>query len=170
MKYLIALSIIQAAALGFFGLRVMKIDAQSDAIAMTVEANAKKSERGVANTHPATSAAISGPTVEEIRQIFREEIAAFNDQNLTQPGPGAMRSQADNDAGVVSDAAAAADQFHLRGAVVRDIDNYIGLGRIEPSQMADLQMKLARLPPEDRRAMLTRLTKAMNAGDLKGEF
>lgn len=170
MKYLIALSLIQAAALVFFGLRVMEIDERTEGIATIVEADAIKSERNIDNPYPEKASVVSGPTVEEIRQIFREEIAAFNEQNLVQPSRGATLSQTDNDAGANSDVASAADQFHLRGAVVRDIDNYIGLGRIEPSEMADLQMKIARLPPEDRRAMLTRLTKAMNAGDLKGEF
>ena len=67
-------------------------------------------------------------------------------------------------------AASAVDTIYLKDTIDRDLDSYIGLGKIEPAEMADLQFKIAKLPPGERREMLTRLTKAMNAGDLEGEF
>ena len=183
MKYLVALSFVQVAALGFLGFRVTEIDARSNNIAVLVEAYVAQSARAASersankpytvDTFSGRNAAGEENLIKEIRRIFREEIAASEGRPLPSSNRRAAMNRAGKGAGAgpeESPGAAPIDTVYLKDTLHREIESYIGLGRIEPVEMADLQRKMARLPDEDRREMLTRLTQAMNAGDLQGEF
>jgi len=170
MKYLIALSAFQAVLFGFFCIRVLEIDARTNDIAALAQADAAQIERPAADPYPADHVAVSGPTIGEFRQIIREEIAAFEDRLPVQSDRHIATGQTDNKTDNRSSAYSAADSLYLKASMHQDLDTYLGRGKIEPAEMANLQLQIARLPDEDRREMLTRLTKAMNAGELKGEF
>ena len=173
MRYLIGLSIVQAFALLFFGVRVMEVDARTDKIAALVQTSAaptKLTAMGASNPYERDSTTIQGgPSLDDIRLVVREELSAINESrpaSAQRTAPGQSVQTASTEAGALSPA----ESVFLKEETLRDIDSYVALGAISPAEMANLQIKIARLPPSDRREMLTRLTKAMNSGDLQGEF
>ena len=160
--------------LGFFGLRVMEIDARTDGISKIVEADAARHVSDRTDTYSGTSPTIYSPTIEDMRWAIREELAAIEGLSTAQENRSSSRGELGGRANAGPEArpggASSVDHIYLKDSVSKDVDNYIGFGKIAPAEMATLQMKIARLPPQDRREILSRLTKAMNAGDLEGEF
>jgi len=160
MKLLVALAVIQTAALAFLGFQILGIDERADEIAGTaaaMRAEPAQSAGLAAVSRPADPFGARGATADEIRQIVREEIAALRDAN-----PAAAYAATDDPPDVVVEA----DAQRLRESVRQDLDAYMRRGKIGEAEMADLQMKIAGLPAEQRREMLRELTKAMNSGGL----
>ena len=170
MKFLIALSAFQAVLIAFFGLRVMEIDARTNKIARIVETDATQTERPRTDSYSLNSSVRNSPTIEDIRHLLREELAALEEGSPLAQKRRLTSERSANNTSPNGGADSAVDTIYLKDTVVRDIDSYINLGRIEPAEMSVLQTKIARLPPSDRQEMLSKLTKAMNAGDLQGEF
>lgn len=166
LKWLIALAIAQILTLGFFGLRVLAIDDRTAELAMQAAA-ANDNEAAAAAESPARfapTAARGGLTADDVRQIIREEFAALSlpstspdgtTSTTTTPTPTRVRT---------------ADSVYLESMVQQDLQNYIIRGSINEAEMVDLQMKIARLPPEDRTEALIALTKALSSGDLEGHL
>jgi hypothetical protein len=97
-----------------------------------------------------------------LRRVVREEIAA-----VVQAGASLTARDATNvETGSV---ARRPDPQHL-AAVSSQLDYFIGVGSISPSEMAALQEDIARLDASARKQMLGRLVRAMNTGNLKGEL
>lgn len=156
-KILIGLSAAQLLVIAFLALRVADLDAR------LAEATPIDAPIVAASSLTAPSPGLSAPGAEEIRAIIREELAAAPTRNAATssaalPPPAAP---------LAAPTSAAIAQV---GAVDRDIDAFIARGRINPKEMASLQMKMAELPPAERTKMLRRLTKAMNEGRLAGEL
>ncbi len=172
MKYLIALCAIQTALLVFFGARIMAIDARTDemtvvaAAAETAQAAVAASSDGWKDSSLFKEAPPgSGASIEEIRQVIREEVDLL-----------AARMSAENrqSSGSEEDRAARAEMYansaELSASLQQDLSYYIGRGRISEREMANLQLKIARLPPNQRGAALSQLTKAMSDGLLEGQL
>lgn len=164
LKWLIALAIAQILTLGFFGLRVLAIDDRTAELAMQAAA-ANDNEAAAAAESPARfapTAARGDLTADDVRQIIREEFAALS---LPSTSPDGTTSTTTTPTRVRT-----ADSVYLESMVQQDLQNYIIRGSINEAEMVDLQMKIARLPPEDRTEALIALTKALSSGDLEGRL
>jgi len=97
-----------------------------------------------------------------LRQIVREELRSQSKVNrASQEG-----SSIDEEPVAVS-----AAEFQRRyESAVQDLDYYLEQGEISDVDMAKLQMDIAMLDPEARTQMLSRLTRAINSGELRGRF
>ena len=160
MRALITLSIAQTLLLALLGLRVMALNGKVDTISETsldvLAATAQVAQTSAAPLAPITYA--SGDlSADEVRQIMREEIAAL---------PAAPASIA----GAPQKPRPAQAAPHARAQVERELDAFIARGAIGPADMANLQVKIARLSENDRSAMLSKLAKALSAGDIDGEL
>lgn len=160
MRLLIALSIVQAVLLGIIGVRVMVIDARTDKIAAAGTAAAAPLQPA-AHRQPAKPFAASSLTADEVRQIIREEIAG-----ISAPAAASHAAPVNKSA----NAYAGTPSVDLRNSVQRDLNLYVGRGRVGEAEMVDLQTKIAALPPAERRDMMIKLTKLLNDGQLKGQF
>ena len=160
MKILISLSLFQTILLAVLGLRVLGIESRTDVIA-------RAAQKPVATTMKTAQSAtdpaiITGPSADEIRAIIREEVAAISAQPAT-PTHRAANIQTEDKTQI-------AQTRRLKADVAQSLDYYIGRGAINEIEMANLQMKIARLPTDEQKAMLNRLTEAMNSGELDGRF
>ncbi len=91
---------------------------------------------------------------EDIRRIIREELAAAQERRAVAETPRAPQHVAEQQ----------------RRAVDRQIDFLIAKGVANETDFAQLQMAAAKLPPDERQAVMNRLTRAMSAGDIDGRF
>ena len=158
-RVLIGLLIVQTVLIAAIGLRVMALTAKTEVIAETqldLLAATARAANGSSDFAPIATTS-STLNADDMRQIIREEMAVTSSTNgavaanrpaqeTTPPNP------------------------ELREEIERDLNVYIAGGAIAPHEMADLQMKIARLPKKDQGEMLSRLVKAMNAGEIDGEL
>lgn len=168
LKWLIALAIAQILTLGFFGLRVLAIDDRTAELAMQAAA-ANDNEAAAAAESPAPfapTAARGGLTADDVRQIIREELTALSLPSTSPDGTTSTTTTPTTTPTRVR----TADSVYLESMVQQDLQNYIIRGSINEAEMVDLQMKIARLPPEDRTEALIALTKALSSGDLQGHL
>lgn len=164
MRILIGLTMAQTTLLAAIGLKVFSLDADIvaardaslDALAETAQLRQRADlmqtgapQRGV---HIADA---SSPTSEDIRQIVREEVTGLPVQGFAAP-PASPEPRVASETEI--------------NAVRQQIDTFIARGAIEPAEMTKIQMQIARLPQDARREMLSRLTIAMNDGDIDGRF
>jgi hypothetical protein len=156
-KLLIGLVVFQIAALGFFGLRLMHMEARTVELAQAVVSAPGAASRAPAEAVARDPIVVTGPSGEEIRAIIREEVAALAraERSAMQQAQALPRVEA---------------QPQSAAAVRQEIDSFIGRGRIGEAEMADLQLKIGMLPLEQRREMLNRLTKALNSGQIEGQL
>jgi hypothetical protein len=175
MRFLVGLSIFQTVLLGLIGLRVMAVDASINSVAETsldvLAATAQTAQRQTAlqqagqinrQTYRTAQTPVNGLSAEDIRQIIREEIASLATSNQYA----AKSASGPSSSGPVANEASR----HLKTSLQRDLDSYIARGAINNSEMANLQIKIAHLPAEDRGEILSRLTKALNSGEVDGLF
>ena len=173
MKLLIGLSIIQTLLLGVLGLRMMAVDARIDSIAQTsldvLAATAQAEQNATQRQQTARLGAQLGQPLgissalstsdnldaQGIRQILREEIAALATTRHVAASPGPAPSE---------------NTRRQARELSQELEYLISTGTINSSDMAKLQMKMARLPDADRRKTLSRLTKAMNTGEIDAIF
>lgn len=165
MRILIGLSIIQTLLLGLIGLRVLAVDATVDTVADTsldVLAATSRASRAPAAGYAQSArvAAYDDADIDAIRQVIREELAAL--PAVTHP----TQPRHDND----NTPAAPVVDAQFTAQLQQDVERFIARGGADDAAMADLQIKIARLPKEERAKILSRLTKAMNAGEIDGTF
>ncbi|MEM9617522.1 MAG: hypothetical protein AAF936_06140 [Pseudomonadota bacterium] len=164
MRILIGLSIIQTSLLGLIGLRVLAVDATVDTVADTsldvLAATSRTAKAPAAYAQSARVGAYGAADIDAIRQVMREELAALPTITHTEQ---ARHDNTDTPAAPVVDA-----QFTAE--LQRDVERFIARGGADDAAMADLQIKIARLPKEERAKILSRLTKAMNAGEIDSTF
>ena len=111
-----------------------------------------------ANPPMATVSAVA-PGIDEqrLRAVIREEFA--RGQVAIEALPAAA-SQPRN---------ASADR-QRREVVEQRIEAYSSAGAITEAQMAELQAEIAKLDESSRKEMMSRLVRALNAGDIKGRL
>jgi hypothetical protein len=108
---------------------------------------------------PAPAPAVNPPQADDqrLRQIIREELAAFGAPGAVPAAVGAMPR------GIEADRT-------RREAVAEQIERYRSAGRISETEMARLQNDIAQLDPASRREMLGQLVRAMNAREIQGQL
>ena len=190
MKWLIGLSAAQMALLLMLGLRVIAIDMRTDDIADTAEAAKLAAQSLVAQSGSKTGAAAGAQTPQLIiqtpaslpaaeidpgaenaalRQIIREELAAWSASGRTVSAGGAQQA-------VTHSAREAAKPYDPAQAAIaqsafdKDFDRFKAKGTISDAEMVQLQNKIAELPPEAQRAALIKLTRAINNGEIAGNL
>jgi hypothetical protein len=119
-------------------------------------------ERAPATAAPATNpiAVTASPFADEdrLRMIIREELAAQRTMQSggTAPPPVAARDEESNRL--------------LQERVSQQIDAYQAAGAISDAQMQELHVQIAQLDAASRKRMMSKLIRAMNAGDIKGRL
>lgn len=165
MRILIGLSIIQTLLLGLIGLRVLAVDATVDTVADTsldvLAATSRTAKAPAAYVQGAQVAAYDDADIDAIRQVIREELATL--PAITH----AAQPRHDN---ANTPPAAPVVDAQFTAQLQQDVERFIARGGADDAAMADLQIKIARLPKEERAKMLSRLTKAMNAGEIDSTF
>lgn len=160
MRILVALSVLQIAAIVFLASRVMGPGpggpdraAGADPVPTSISAEA-------ANPSPASTEV--RPLADErlLRRIVREELAA----QLS------LRAAPDEDAVETHDPILEAEQQEQRERVEQDIAYYIGVGKISDAEMRSLQADISRLDKEGQKQALSRLVQALNSGELEGRL
>lgn len=97
-----------------------------------------------------------------LRQIIREELRAH-------PATGAIPDQLATETGTFNASSTPETRIQL-DRVSQKIDYYSSVGHISAIEMGNLEMEIAKLDPAGRRAMLRRLTQALNSGAIEGRF
>ena len=162
MRFLIAISILQAILLAIVAFRVNDMDTRTGAIEAAIRTN---SAALLPAANPTEMPSVAGPSAVQIREIIREELAA-NDQNgLVTKNEASVPSSTN-----VIDTRGAEEVTQLTLEIQQDLNFYKGQGRIDDAQMAQLQLKIAKLPPEERREALTKLTKLLNSGNVEARL
>lgn len=165
MKILTALSALQIVAIAFLLFKVVSIDESIGSIATGNEAQPVEDSnvttptgRSVVESSQPDGALTSG----EVRRIVREELRAQI---------GALASSATG-----ADSTTAPDpydeiEYQQRYELVdQELEFFIDQGTISDSEMAALQMEIAKLDAQGRKQMLRRLTQALNSGELDGRL
>lgn len=166
MRILIGLSIIQTLLLGLIGLRVLAVNSTVDTVADTsldVLAATSRASRAPAAGYAQSAgiAAYDDADIDAIRQVIREELAAL---------PAATHAAQPRHDNANTPPAAPVVDAQFTAQLQQDVERFIARGGADGAAMADLQIKIARLPKEERAKMLSRLTKAMNAGEIDSTF
>lgn len=170
MKWLIGLSAVQTFLLAVLGLRVMAVDARTveltEAAVAAQQASKSDTDREESQwAWPSNTDGNAGITADEIRSIFREELAALEEKvgaiDVTAHAP-----HADAPASRIT----REEARRLKASYDQDLSYYRSRGAITDKEMADLQMKIAQLPQAERRAALSDLAKAISSGDIDGRM
>lgn len=164
MRVLIGLAALQTILLVVIGLKVFSLDADVaeardaslDALSETAQLRQRADAMQLGAPQPAMQFAdATSISADDLRRIVREEVAALPAQQVqTTAASSAPRMVSDRDL----------------DAVRQRIDAFIARGAIEPAEMTELQAAIVRLPPDARQEMFSRLTKAMNDGEIDGRF
>lgn len=161
MRALVGLSIVQTLLLAVLGLKLFAVEAQVDAATRTgldvLSQTAQLKQAGIAARSLPTQSAAS-LTGADIRQIIREEIAATADAGDARATRTAEARPQETPA------------YGDKADVQRELDAYLARGGIGQMEMAKLQMSIAQLSPPERNEMLSKLTTALNQGDIDGQF
>jgi hypothetical protein len=109
-------------------------------------------------TNPIAVAASPFADEDRLRVIIREELAAQRTMQSGGPAPPpvAARDEVSNRL--------------LQERVSQQIDAYQAAGAITDAQMQELHVQIAQLDAAGRKRMLSKLIRAMNAGDIKGRL
>lgn len=99
---------------------------------------------------------------DRLRQIIREELGAHVDY---QGGPASESAPP-----VVYSAAEIAEYEDRRERVVQQLDYYTSVGSISDVEMQQLHGEIATLDEAGQKEMLSKLTRAMNSGELSGRL
>lgn len=143
------LSALQIAAIAFLALQIYERD-------RAVESPPERT------TIVAAQPGIATTDEDQLRRVVREELAAWGasiavDRSAATPTP-------------YSSAASIADQRAQLALVSGQLEQYRGQGFMSPAEMGSFQEELARLEPSVRKQVLSRLVRAMNAGEIRGEL
>jgi hypothetical protein len=115
---------------------------------------------------PLAPAAMSAPAgasqldEERLRAILREELAQEHIRPVQEPIPtDAVRPRTPSTA-----------ELQQRDGVAQQIEAYRAAGTITDAQMQELQADIAKLDAASRKQMLSKLTRALNTGEIKGRL
>ena len=171
MSKLHVLLALQTALLLFLGYRVMTLEARTGALAAKIVAEMAAGQSG-------TSAAMSTPYANtnvaptsshaETRLIIREEFDALAEHLLLAIGE---QSANTNWLGKPQARILNADEKTQMSATIKNtISDYSARGSASQSEMAALEIMIAKLPPRERIKAMGQLNKAMNNGQLNVKF
>ena len=162
MRLLAALAGLQVVAILFLAGRVMTLDRDMDAIAAVLESQPVNPSVD-ASRAPAEPTAIQNPPDEKLlRKVVREELSAQLERYATQQG-----AASETDA---PDPATEAERRYQRELVEQELEHYISQGTISELEIQHLEAEIAKLDKDGQREMLSRLSRAMNSGELEGRL
>lgn len=140
---------------------------QTIGIAVLVVHALREEPHAVSDVGPAQSPASAPPSVEvprideqRLRAILREELAQEHNRPVADSLP-ATPAPPHNPS---------AAELQQRDLVAQQIEAYRAVGTITDSQMQELQADIAKLDAMSRKQMLSKLTRALNTGDIKGRL
>lgn len=161
MKLLTGLVLAQFVLVCVLLMRVLNLEGQL--LNETAEPPAEANRRPLAAPVAQPSYASSSIDEAALRRIVREEVrAGMGDGSFARSGAAS--------ADPPPDAQRELEQDFRREAVEQSLNYYSETGVINEIEMAELQREIARLRPEDRRAMLGRLVRALNEGVIDGRL
>ncbi|MAW80198.1 MAG: hypothetical protein CMI63_08160 [Parvularcula sp.] len=173
MKWLLTLSAIQTVLLAMLGLHALKLDMRADDIADSVK-RLDMQMAAAPDAAPAqwTQSSSANVDADNIRAIIREELERIAADGALQNSarPAATAQGSPQSAAAPAPAYDKTQTLMTQAAIDQDLDRYAKRGAISALEMDQLHAKIAELPPEARRAALIRLTKAINSGEIKGQF
>ena len=158
MRILVVLSSLQLILMLFLIVAISRDDATAERGAQAVDSSAV--QVGRYDVPPATAV----PALDEtrLRQIIREELGY-----LTRQVTVAGQQEGNANAMATEDLQVRAQQ---RDYVAQQIEYYRSMGAISNEEMDELQFEVARLGSADRKQMMSRLVRAMNAGEIRGKL
>ena len=158
MKLLVALGSLQLVLILFL---IVSIDREDQSIERGVRAvDTGAAGSGTYDAPPAVVAPVLDE--ERLRQIIREEVSYLS-QDVRED----RHQEGNNVAMATEDPQARAME---RDYVAQQIEYYRSLGSISPEEMEELQSDVANLASADRKQMMSRLVRAMNAGEISGRL
>ena len=122
-------------------------------------ANENPSHPGAAVAEKPAATASGGMEEAQLRRIIREELAVAlrdQDEHRIKDTAAQRRSPEDN--------------HYQREYVSQQIDYYASVGSIDEQEMHELQREIAELDEAGRKEMLSKLTRAMNTRQIKGQL
>ena len=141
---------------------------QTIGIAVLVVHALREEPHAVSDVHPARSpasapASVEAPRIDEerLRAILREELAQEHNRPVAESLPAAPSPAPYNPS---------AAELQQRDLVAQQIEAYRAVGTITDAQMQELQADIAKLDAVSRKQMLSKLTRALNTGDIKGRL
>ena len=162
MKTLIAIGIIQLAAIFWLYMKIADLDDRLDRAAATPREAVPTSQAGPAPTSALSAGNTTFLDEDRLRLIIRDELAVqFEDRAVLQ-------SHASPDA-----APTTVDPVEMearREQLSQQLEYYVSVGRISDAEMQKLQIDIARLDAKGRTEMLRELTRALNSGRLEGQL
>ena len=148
MKILVTLSVLQTLGIALIAFLLIRDPAPHQFAQVPVAA---------AESPALVRADAAAPQVRDshIRELIRSEIAVAKSpaQNAT-PAP----------------ARDVQSELRQRETVAQQIEMYRGIGAIDDAQMTELQEQIATLDDDGRKQVMSKLMRAMNAGEIKGRF
>ena len=160
LKALIALVVMQTAILLALAVRVFLLEGEA--------AQPQSADPETIYVRPSSAVqpghiTVTGYTDEgRLREIIREEFA------LALEELGAVASRTDASPAQPLQSGPAYER--RREAVAQSVDYYVSVGHITEQEMSRLQLDIAQLNPDDRRAMFGAIVRAMNHGQLDGRL
>ena len=150
MKTLMTLSVLQTIGIG-----LLVVHAFREGHRPAPTAPAAQSPASVSSADGASQA-----DAERLRAILREELAQEHIRPVQEPiQPDPVHSRTPSPA-----------ELQQRDVVAQQIEAYRGTGTITDAQMLELQADIAQLDAASRRQMLSKLTRALNTGEIKGRL
>jgi hypothetical protein len=150
MKTLMTLSVLQT-----IGIAMLVVHAFREEHRPIPDATAAQPAAAVSS-----AAGASRVDEERLRAILREELAQEHIRPMHEPIPTAPSpSRSPSTA-----------ELQQRDVVAQQIEAYRATGAITEAQMLELQADIARLDAASRRQMLSKLTRALNTGEIKGRL
>lgn len=162
MKTLIALGIIQLAAIFWLFTKIVDLDHRLDHASATPQPSAFTKQAGPAANTDNSADVRSSIDEDRLRQIIREElIVQFENHALSQPQASRSAAAAPLDP---------AEMAERREQLSQQLQYYVSVGRISDAEMQRLQIDIAKLDAKGRTEMLSELTRALNSGRLEGQL
>jgi len=142
---------------------------QTIGIAVLVVHALREEPHAVSDVRPAQSPAsapapVEAPRIDEarLRAILREELAQEHNRPVAESLPAAPSPAPPHNP--------SAAELQQRDLVAQQIEAYRAVGMITDAQMQELQADIAKLDAVSRKQMLSKLTRALNTGDIKGRL
>lgn len=161
-KALIILSLIQTGLLILLYSRTTALE--SELTALSLEALGTTASGSLLSPSVESSLDETRSSIDDarLRQIIREELSTIT--AIASNSGGRAPESVTYDAGTEAERQVQLDQVSQR------IEYYSSVGSISEIEMGNLEMEIAKLDAAGRKAMLRKLTQALNSGAIDGRF
>lgn len=164
MRFLLGLAIMQSLVLFFLCVRVLEVDSQTDDLANKFDytTSALETARSTNTSGEAiTPVHYKGPSLAQIRDVVKSEITLLAEQTKAS-----AQSETRQASLAIQNARSPEEIRSIQAAISSELNLYIQDGRAGEIQIASLQSKIAKLPPDQQKQMLGKLVGAINSGQI----